>query len=373
MKFSKRVIAGLLCAGMVFTASGCTKLATSPSRDQDTWLVKVGDKEISFEEGRVYIYLNEAAYENRFLSMQQYGLDYSWDTKESEDSDKTLRETIKENTMDSIIYDEIRYQEAMKKGGYEVSREKEQEFIKNAKELLDSMSDDTKKKNGFTEDMLIDYQMKVNVSKRYAEDYRKTFEVTREEAAEGLDYEGQYKQYKTEYLRYNLKPADSEGNEVELSDEGKAAAKTKMEEILQKVKDGAGFEETANDTEGVEYSTRDFTVDEIDIADYMRTASALEVGGISDIFEANDSYFIVKLLDNDSKDAYEEAIDSAVETKRTEKYNAALKKLSEETYKTEINEKIWDSVEFGDYAIIKDEFEKAFGVLKKKTSEDTAQ
>lgn len=373
MKFSKRIMAGLLCAGMVFSASGCTKLATSPWRDQDTCLVKVGENEISFEEGRVYIYLTEANYENMFLTYRQYGIDYSWDTAAGEDSDRTIGDSIKDNTMDNIIYDEIRYQEAMKKGGYDITKAQEDELKKNAKELMESMSEDTIKKNGFTEDMFFEYQRKSNISQRYAADYLKTFEVTREEAAEGLDYENKYREYKTEYIRYPLTSTDSEGNSLAFTDDAKAAAKSKMEELLAKVKEGTGFEEAIEGVEEVEYNTRDFTVEDKDVADYMKTAAALEKGGISEIFEANDSYFIVKLLDDDSKDAYETAIDNAVESKRQEKYNEALKKLKEETYKTEINEKVWNSVDFGDCAIIKDEFEKAYGVLTKKTDNEDAQ
>ncbi len=373
MKFYKRLCAGLLAGCLALSMAGCG--APSPSKDQDTTVVTIGDTEISFEQARCYLFLTEAIYENMMIQYQMYGLDYGWDTEISEDSDETQGSAIKESVLQNIIADEITYNEAMKTGKYEVSKEEEETIKKNAKKLMETLSEDTIKKNGFTEEMFVEYQKKINIVSKYTYDTTMAQEVKREEVEKDVDYEKVYRQYKTEYIKYELTTTDKDGKTTNLSDADKKKAKAAMDSIYELVKSGKSMEEAAKADKGAKFNTRDFTVEELEKkAEFCVKAAELKVGGFTQVVEFNSAYYIIKLTDDNSKDAYEEAIEDAIENKKSEKYAQAMEELKTNEYKIEINEKVWDSFELGDFAIIADEYNKAFGLLVDKSKlDDTAQ
>lgn len=353
--------------------TGCSG-APSPSKDQDVVAVTIGDTEISFEQARCYIYLTEAIYENMIAQYKMYGMDYDWDSAISEDDDTTQAESIKESILQNIIADEVTYNEAMKTGKYKVTDEEEKAIKENAKKLLETMSEDTIDKNGFTEEMFVEYQKKINIVSKYTYDNTQAQEVTRDEVEDDVDYENVYKQYKTEYIKMDLFTTDSKTNTTtDFTDKEKKEAKAKMDSVYELLKSGKSMEEAAKAAKEARYSTRDFTVQELENkAEYCVKAAALKVGEYTQVVEFNSAYYIIKLTDDDSKDAYEEAIEDAMEAKKSEKYADKMEELKEKEYKIEVNEKVWDSFELGDFAIIADEYDKAFGILVDKSKVDDA-
>lgn len=367
VRFSKRLCAGLLAGCLAFSMTGC-KGAPSPGKDDAVVAVTVGDTEITFEQARCYIYFTESIYENVMLQYQMYGMDYAWDSEVSEDSDETQADMIKENIIQSIIADEVTYNEAMKTGNYKVTDDELKTIEENAKKLMESMSEKTIKKNGFTEEMFVEYQKKVNIVSKYTYDNTKAQEVKREEVEDDVDYENVYKQYKTEYIKLDLFTTDDNGQTTNFDDKQKEEAKKQMESVYELVKSGKSMKDAAVVAENARFSTRDFTVEELENgAEFCVKASELKVGEFTEIVEFNSAYYIIKLTDDDSKDAYEEAIEVAIENKKAEKYADAMEELKEKEYKVEINEKVWDSVELGDFSIVADEYEKAFGLLVDKS------
>lgn len=349
--------------------------APSPSKDQDTTVVTIGETKINFEQARCYLFLTEAIYENMMIQYQMYGLDYDWETVADEETEQTQGEAIKESVLQNIIADEITYNEAMKTGKYEVTKEEEETIKENAKALMETLSEDTIKKNGFTEEMFVEYQKKVNIVSKYTYDNTMAQKVERSEVEDDVDYDKVYRQYKTEYIKYELTTTDKDGKTTNFTDEQKAEAKKEMEAVYGLIKSGKSLEEAAKSKEKAKYSTRDFTVEELENeAEFCVKAAKLKVGEYTEIVEFNSAYYIIKLTDDNSKDAYEEAIEEAIEAKKSEKYAEAMEELKENEYKVEVNEKVWDSFELGDFAIIADEYNKAFGLLVDKSKvEDTAE
>lgn len=340
--------------------------APSPSKDQDTTVVTVGETEIDFEQARCYLFFTEAIYQNMMIQYQMYGLDYDWESVVNEETEETQGDAIKESVLQNIIADEITYNEAMKTGKYEVTKEEEETIKKNAKKLMETLSEDTIKKNGFTEEMFVEYQKKVNIVSKYTYDNTKAQKVERKDVEGDIDYEKKYRQYKTEYIKYDLTDA---------KDADKEKAKKAMDSVYELVKSGKSMEEAAKADEGAKFSTRDFTVEELENkAEFCVKAAALKVGEYTQVVEFNSAYYIIKLTDDNSKDAYEEAIEDAIEAKKSEKYAEAMEELKKNDYKIEVNEKVWDSFELGDFAIIADEYNKAFGLLVDKSKvEDTTK
>ena len=157
------------------------------------------------------------------------------------------------------------------------------------------------------------------------------------------------------------------------ADAKKKEAKAKMDSVYELLESGKSMEEAAKAAKEARYSTRDFTVEELENeAEYCVKAAALKVGEYTQVVEFNSAYYIIKLTDDDSKEAYEEAIEDAMEAKKSEKYADKMEELKEKEYKIEVNEKVWDSFELGDFAIIADEYDKAFGILVDKSEVDDA-
>lgn len=165
-----------------------------------------------------------------------------------------------------------------------------------------------------------------------------------------------YRQYDIQYYAAKTTETDDDGNSKKLGEDKLKELKAAIEEIGEKAKkekdftklladdkkDDIEFKDDANFTENAGWSY----VSE----DNLKKVKALKNGEVSEPFydETAGYYVVVKMINNNSDEAYKTACKNAVESAQKEAYNSWYK-TELENHKIKVNDEIWDDVNIGYY------------------------
>ena len=144
-------------------------------------------------------------------------------------------------------------------------------------------------------------------------------------------------QKKMQYVLFSTKTTGSDGKSTDMSDDEKAEVKKKAEDFQ---KDAA--------------SAEDFVDDNL-----LAALKNLKEGEVTDVIEADNGYYVAKvvsLLDRDATDTKKESI---VSQRKSDQYQSICKKWKKKT-DIKVHKKVWNTISFADQ-----------GVTVKSTTEDT--
>ncbi|WP_051280686.1 peptidylprolyl isomerase [Anaerovorax odorimutans] len=317
----KKIISILLILVLAFSMAACT------SEKETTDLVKVGDTVINSKQLDEYIAL----------------VGYISGTSDMSQIPEEQMEEIKSVMLDNMIELEALNQ-----------------YYKDKKDevLPDTIEDDYKK---FIEDSKSNETIKAFLDKEnISEDTLKTFFYSQyysqslfEEAAATIptledDIKAYYEKNKENYKVDEIRASHILIGDKEHKPEDKALA----EEVLQKIKDGASFEEMAKEygTDGTKDKGGDlgwFGKGDM-VSEFENAAYALKKGELSGVVETEFGYHIIKLTDKREykpyDDVYLEIKQSIVDPVYSEKINKVKKEigveyLSDEVKKPETDKK----------------------------------
>lgn len=307
-------------------------------------LILTVNGEKTYLEDMTYQIMQSEQMHNSIASLyQQMGYTQSyWDM---ENDGVTTQQNVREEIINNEIEQQILYAEAVK-NGYEATEEEKEEAKTSAKETLENMSDEQKKKTGFTEEELAEILTKEAVTLRYKQDLIDSFDIDDEEIRAGVDKE-QYREYKTQCF-YVSTEADEEGNELtSAKKEELKAALVKEAEAAKNTEDWSEVLDSEDEEQVVSYKTIDFIKeDESYDAAVMEKAMTMANGEISDVVEGEDGYYIIKMVDNNSTDRYEEEVTNAIEEAESQRFDEEFLSIYE-TYEVKVNSKEWNKVELG--------------------------
>lgn len=105
-------------------------------------------------------------------------------------------------------------------------------------------------------------------------------------------------------------------------------------------------------------------------AEYIKTMIKMKVDEVTDVFEADGYLYIAKVTDNDSKSAYDSALENAVSEQEQKEYDEWLENCKSDKYSYTINEEVWDTIDLRDLTVVEDEFLKTFGMLENPANKD---
>lgn len=347
MKKTKRILSFILlfvlALGMTF-ASGCSK-KEDPA---ESVVVTVGDTNITLDEMMYYIYAVEASGQQyEALYQQYYGTSY-WDSEYSEGV--TMRDQAKSYVMDTAVMYEILYQKAVE-AGYTLTDDEKTEAETNVDSILTNMSSEQKKVTGFTKESLTKTMEKLSIAKKYYDELIDGFDIDDEAIKDTIKYDD-YRQYNTEYLFASTTKYDENYNTVDLTDEEKEAKKASITAALDKVKAGDEFSAIAEADTNLTTSTTNFVNgDSTADADYEAAAVKLENDGISDIVETASGYYIIKMVDNNSTESYDAAVEDAISSAENDAFETKYEEMKKEYTITE-NDKVWGSIVIGNTTIV---------------------
>ena len=354
MRLGKRA-AAVTAAGVLAAVSvtGC-----SGSIDTDAVVATVGDEEITLGVANFYARLTQGEYETYYASMMGMTAEDMW--AQEYDEDTTFEEQIKDSVMESL---EDMYVLSQHAADYDIAlTEEEESAISDAAEQFEADNTDAAKEavSGYKKDIekvleLVTIQNKMDSAMKEGVDE----EVSDEEAA----------QKSMQYVLFSYTTTDDSGNSTELTDEEKEELKTTAQSLADRTAAGEEFATVAEEL-GAEAQTATFDSESTSPnEDLIAAADALQnEGDVTAPVETDSGVYVAQLtslLDREATDAEKENI---VEQRRQDQYDSLLEDWREDAA-IDVNERVWDKVDFIDQGItlISSEDEES------SASDDTAE
>lgn len=313
----------------------------------DDVVVTIDDTKIKMKEMMYYIYQSEQEgnyYESVYHSLADSEQGF-WDSEF--EKGKTNREAIKEETMDACILYELFGKMAEQKG-YTLTKDENKSAKADAKELYKSLTDKQKKTMGLTAESITKIQKKILLGNKYYEKVMKGIKIDEEAVKKSVDEE-QYRQYDVDYIYIPTVNYDENYNPVELTGDDKQKVYDTIKALLPKALKGRKFDDLVGKKETqLESGSISFVKgDNLYGEEFEETALKLKKGEVADkIIEGDDGYYIIKMVDDNSKESYESEVENAIVNAKNEEFQKQFDKIKEE-HKISINTSVWDSVELG--------------------------
>lgn len=327
------------------------------------YLLNIDGKKYKQEDLMYEIYDTESSYsqmEQLYAQIAGYSSEEFWNYN---DGSGTMADSAKTDCQEAAVQQRVLYDEAVK-AEYKVTEEESKQAKEDAKSLYDSLSDEQKKKTGFTKAGLQATLEEYAVTDRFRQDKIDGLEIDEEAIKETVNYDD-YREYQLEYFRIGITETDDEGNTKEVDTAVKQEYKTQLETVLQqaqasedwsKVLDTGevnGKEEDAESQDAEEktkvtYGTSNISKQNSSYSEELtEKLMKLSNGEITEIIEeTEDAYYVFRMKENDSSAQY----DSQVESQITQAENEGFEEIYNELLKgheVKIYDDAWKNLTFG--------------------------
>lgn len=309
------------------------------------------------------VYMKEAVYsiyqvENQYnqyssIYQQLYGKTY-WEMEDVDSKGRNGASAAKKQVMDSLKQREILYMEAQKRG-YSLTAEEEKTAEDNVTNTMKNFTDKQKSLEGLDEKTLKSEFKKNALAEKFRQILIKESGVD-EEALKATVNKKDYRQYTLQY--YKVSNQETSGEETkEVSEEQKQTNLTNMQALQEKAKTAEDFTKLLddNDKTGIQYQTENLIKKDLKDSTFLnkklrKQIMKMENGQISDIIEGDDGYYLIKMVNNDDSEAYDNQCQSVVNEEETKQFNARYAEFAP-NYVTEVQSYWKGRVKLGSYTI----------------------
>ena len=309
------------------------------------------------------VYMKEAVYsiyqvENQYnqyssIYQQLYGKTY-WEMEDVDSKGRNGASAAKKQVMDSLKQREVLYMEAQKRG-YSLTAEEEKTAENNVADTMKNFTDKQKKLEGLDEKTLKSEFKKNALAEKFRQILIKESGVD-EEALKATVNKKDYRQYTLQY--YKVSNQETSGEETkEVSAEQKQTNLTNMQALQEKAKTAKDFTKLLddNDKTGIQYQTENLIKKDLKDSTFLnkklrKQIMKMDNGQISDIIEGDDGYYLIKMVNNDDSEAYDNQCQSVVNEEETKQFNARYAEFAP-NYVTEVQSYWKGRVKLGAYTI----------------------
>lgn len=309
------------------------------------------------------VYMKEAVYsiyqvENQYnqyssIYQQLYGKTY-WEMEDVDSKGRNGASAAKKQVMDSLKQREILYMEAQKRG-YSLTAEEEKTAENNVTDTMKNFTDKQKSLEGLDEKTLKSEFKKNALAEKFRQILIKESGVD-EEALKATVNKKDYRQYTLQY--YKVSNQETSGEETkEVSAEQKQTNLTNMQALQEKAKTAEDFTKLLddNDKTGIQYQTENLIKKDLKDSTFLnkklrKQIMKMDNGQISDIIEGDDGYYLIKMVNNDDSEAYDNQCQSVVNEEETKQFNARYAEFAP-NYVTEVQSYWKGRVKLGSYTI----------------------
>lgn len=309
------------------------------------------------------VYMKEAVYsiyqvENQYnqyssIYQQMYGKTY-WEMEDVDGKGRNGASAAKKQVMDSLKQREILYMEAQKRG-YSLTDEEIKETEENVATTVKNFTDAQKQIDGLDEKTLKSEFKKNALVEKFRQILIKESGID-EEALKATVNKDDYRQYTLQY--YMVSNQDTSGEETqEVSPEQKQTNLSNMQALQEKAKTAEDFTKLLDekDTTGIQYQTENLVKKDLNDSTFLtkklrKQITKMKNDEISDIIEGEDGYYLVKMVNNDDSEAYDNQCNSVIEEEETKQFNAKYAEFAV-NYVTEVQSYWKGRVKLGSFTI----------------------
>lgn len=297
-------------------------------KNKNDLVVTVGKSKIYMDEMMYYIYVFET-------------IGSLYDAFSESETSIFENEEIKNLLLDEVIMNEILYEKALKEG-YIITKNEIAENKETVSLLLEYMSEEQLKITGFTEKTLLKVLEKSTISEKIENDILKSFNIDKAVVTATINKED-YRQYNTAYMFFPSTVISDSGKYID----NKESALKDAKAALEASKKGIAFDNIILGYDDAITDTLNFVKgDQNTEKAFEDAALKLKNDEYSDVVETDSGYYIIKMINNNSVEAYDEAVSDAIATEEEKQLNEYYEKIKKD-YKITINHKVWDKIDLG--------------------------
>ncbi len=326
----KRCVLILLC--LTLLAGGCTIFKQEEKEEKESWvegaMLKVGDQQIDYREGLVYLDATRKEYE------QYYGTDI-WNYRIKTNGD-TLGITVKEEVLEAIIYIKTVCMRANELNVY-LSEDELKSVDDQAAEYMRTLEGSDILEKGVNENV---------VRRIYSDNYlaRKVFEQATLNIDTNIPDEiaCQHHFYSVALRNSKIGP---NGEKVEYTEDKKEEIKKQLYEMREKWKTYTDMYSYAK-TKTEDLSMLELMIGkgELENKELENMLMALGDGEFSEVFEGEDFFYIFYCDTAFDIDATQEKKEEIIAERQKQAFEELYEKWREET-EIEVNQTVWDEVD----------------------------
>lgn len=308
---------------------------------------------VYMKEAVYSIYETEAQY-NMYASFYQqlYGKTY-WEMEDVDSAGRNGASAAKKQVMDGLKQREILCMEA-EKLGYSLTDEEKKAAADSMKSAMENMSDAQKKISGLDEKTLTTVFEKNALAEKYRQVMISECGIDTEALRATVDKED-YHQYTMQYYMVSNKEGTGE-NEKDVSKEQKQTNYDNMVALKEKSKTAEDFTKLVEDGDATgitPYQLEELVAKDMDTSSFLtkklrKKLIKMKNEEISDVIEGEDGYYLIKMVNNNDTNAYDEQCKTVVEEEENKQFNARYQELKA-TYVTEVQSYWKGRVKLGSY------------------------
>ncbi len=312
-------------------------------------ILTVDGEKYKMSDVAYYFYAVESQYD--YYDQMFGGSGSYWDMVFDEESGETVRDMAKAEAVDNSIYNEILYKEAVAAGLTLTDEEKTSISTQVDSLLTNTLSSSEKTKNKFTKSSLTAALEKTTLVSRYRQDKIDSFDIDDAAIKAGVNYDD-YRQYDIETLFISTNTTDEDGKTAAVSDEEKAAAYDKLKSYYETAKTTEDWSKLLPESEeDVTYADTNFLESGTTYSEDMeKMMMAMNNGDVSEIYEAEDGYYVVRMVNNNSSEAYDNEVKSQISTEENKQFDDFYNTIKE-NHEYSTNENALASMKMGNITI----------------------
>ncbi|MCI5730943.1 MAG: peptidyl-prolyl cis-trans isomerase [Eubacterium sp.] len=269
-----------------------------------------------------------------------YNMSFDWE--DTAEDGETYSSTYKKQIMQTLKKREILYMCAQKQGLSLTDEEKKavQEDVKNARK---NMTDKQKKMKGLDEATLTTVMEKDKLGEKYKDSVIATLNIDEDALKKTVDKKS-YRQYTLQYYVFAKTETDSEGNSKDKDAKTIAQGKKDMEELQKKAAKAKDFTKNVmtdknddkidDNNKAISYSTKDLVETDEDFLDKktLKKVKTMKNGEVSDVLETKDGYYVIKMVNNNDPEAYNNQCESVISQEKETQFDATYKNTIKAEY-----------------------------------------
>ena len=347
----KPIILTVLCVVLVVVL--CVGVAIQQFKPKVA--VTVGGTKFTLDDMMYPIYELESTYlpYNEWYQSMSGGTIWEADSQGEAGTMSGVSNSIgwKQEVLNAEVQYEILYQKA-KEAKYELTEDEKKDAAEDAKEALEGLSWLQKMQLNISESKLTERFEKRALADRFKKDQQEELnkDVDEEKTIADISKED-YRQYDIQYYYAPLKISTEEGEAKELTSDEKKELEGKMKEIASQAKTAEDFTTLIGEDESSITLEKEGKFTEKDGWTYvsdknLKKIKKMKNGTVSDVILDENYYVVVKMVDNNSEEAYKTACDDAIKAKQNSAYSDWYDK-EQEKYDVVVNTDVWTDVVIG--------------------------